>query len=258
MTYCGASDAVGRLLVAERVGRPPAVDLRPPAGQVAAVAGVVLGLHRGDQVGDDLAGSRRRSARRPCGSWRSRPGRCRRGSTFACGANGRACRSPGRRSGRPGDRAGRPSAARVTAATVPCMPGMPRCWGWLSGNAPRAISVVTTGMPVSSASTPQLGRGARLEHAAADVEHRPPGLGDQPGRLADLLAVRLGHRAVAGQVQRRRPAERGLGLQRVLGRCRPAPGRAGRCAAMWNASAIVRGISVGVCDQEVVLGDRHA
>jgi hypothetical protein len=29
---------------------------------------------------------------------------------------------------------------------------MPRCWWWLSGNAPRAISVVTTGMPVSSAS----------------------------------------------------------------------------------------------------------
>ena len=39
----------------------------------------------------------------------------------------------------------------ATAATVPCMPGMPMCWGWLSGNAPRAISVVTTGMPVSSA-----------------------------------------------------------------------------------------------------------
>ena len=38
----------------------------------------------------------------------------------------------------------------VTAATVPCMPGMPRLFGWLSGSAPRAISVVTTGAPVSS------------------------------------------------------------------------------------------------------------
>ena len=38
----------------------------------------------------------------------------------------------------------------VTAATVPCMPGMPRCSGWLSGTAPRAMSVVTTGIPVSS------------------------------------------------------------------------------------------------------------
>ena len=33
------------------------------------------------------------------------------------------------------------------------MPGIPRCCGWLSGKAPRAISVVTTGMPVSSASS---------------------------------------------------------------------------------------------------------
>ena len=41
----------------------------------------------------------------------------------------------------------------ATAATVPCMPGMPRCCGWLSGKAPRAIKVVSTGMPVSSAST---------------------------------------------------------------------------------------------------------
>ncbi len=40
----------------------------------------------------------------------------------------------------------------VTAETDPCMPGMPRCCRWLSGKAPRAISVVTTGMPVSSAS----------------------------------------------------------------------------------------------------------
>ena len=40
----------------------------------------------------------------------------------------------------------------ATAATEPCMPGMPRCCGCESGNAPRAISVVTTGMPVSSAS----------------------------------------------------------------------------------------------------------
>ena len=44
------------------------------------------------------------------------------------------------------------SCIAATAATVPCMPGMPTCCGWLSGNAPRAISVVTTGMPVSSAS----------------------------------------------------------------------------------------------------------
>ena len=33
------------------------------------------------------------------------------------------------------------------------MPGMPMFCGWLSGKTPRAISVVTTGMPVSSASS---------------------------------------------------------------------------------------------------------
>ena len=41
----------------------------------------------------------------------------------------------------------------ATAATVPCMPGMPRLSSWESGKAPRAISVVTTGICVSSART---------------------------------------------------------------------------------------------------------
>ena len=38
----------------------------------------------------------------------------------------------------------------VTAGTEPCMPGIPRCSGWLSGRVPRAIRVVTTGMRVRS------------------------------------------------------------------------------------------------------------
>jgi hypothetical protein len=33
------------------------------------------------------------------------------------------------------------------------MPGMPRASGWLSGKAPRAISVVVTGAPAASASS---------------------------------------------------------------------------------------------------------
>ena len=41
----------------------------------------------------------------------------------------------------------------VIAVALPCMPGMPRHSGWSSGNAPRAISVVTTWMSVSSASS---------------------------------------------------------------------------------------------------------
>ena len=40
----------------------------------------------------------------------------------------------------------------VTAATVPCIPGIPMCNGCESGNAPRAIKVVTTGAPSNSAS----------------------------------------------------------------------------------------------------------
>ena len=65
-------------------------------------------------------------------------------------------------------RSGRPSAARSTAATVPCMPGMPRCCGWLSGNAPRAISVVTTGAPE------QLGEHLQLGAPRAALSTPPP------------------------------------------------------------------------------------
>ena len=63
----------------------------------------------------------------------------------------------------------------ATAATVPCMPGMPTCCGWLSGNAPRAISVVTTGMFGQLGQPQQLRGGLGLEHPAAHVEHRLAG-----------------------------------------------------------------------------------
>ena len=80
----------------------------------------------------------------------------------------------------------------ATAATVPCMPGIPRCCGWLSGKAPRAISVVTTGMPGQVRQLQQLARRAGTDRAAADVEHRPLGVEDQPDGLLDLLGVRAG------------------------------------------------------------------
>jgi hypothetical protein len=54
----------------------------------------------------------------------------------------------------------------ATAVTVPCIPGIPTCCGWLSGNAPRAISVVTTGMLVSSA--------RRISSAEASALSTPP------------------------------------------------------------------------------------
>ena len=144
----------------------------------------------------------------------------------------------------------------ATAATVPCMPGMPRCCGWLSGNAPRAISVVTTGHPGELGQRPQLGRGAGADRAAADVEHRAPRLEHQPGRLADLLGVRPGDRAVAGQVQLARPLERRRRLERRLGDVdQHRAGAAGR-GDVERLGDPARDL-VGVGDQEVVLGDRH-
>ena len=116
---------------------------------------------------------------------------------------------------------------------MPCMPGMPSASGCESGNAPRAISVVVTGAWTSLG---QLAQGlvrVRLDHAAADVEHRPPGLraaGRPPPRSARRRAARAsGSRAgpcTGGQDQVDR------GLQDVLGqvdqdRARPAGAR--RC-----------------------------
>ncbi len=162
-------------------------------------------------------GRRRRSARPRRGSWRSRPGRCRRARSWRSGA--KVSSWPVTRSSKraPSAMIRSDFCSAVTAETSPCMPGMPTCCGWLSGKAPSAISVVVTGAPVSSARMRSSAVALRLEHAAADVEHRAAGLVDQPGGLADLLGVRLGHRAVAGQVLLRRPGERGLGLQGVLG-----------------------------------------
>ena len=103
----------------------------------------------------------------------------------------------------------------------------------------------------------QLGGGAGADRAAADVEHRAARLQHQPGRLADLLGVRPGDGSVAGQVQLGRPLERRHAPAAPTWRRprRTGPGRP--VEAMWKASAIRRGISAGVGDQEVVLGDRH-
>ena len=72
--------------------------------------------------------------------------------TLACGAKVDSC--PVTRSSNRVPRAMSRSedCSAPTAATVPCMPGIPRFCLWLSGKAPRAINVVTTGIPVSSAS----------------------------------------------------------------------------------------------------------
>ena len=137
------------------------------------------------------------------------------------------------------------------------MPGMPRCCGWLSGKAPRAISVVTTGMPVSSASTRSSVRGAGADHAAADVQHRAARLEDQPGRLADLLGVRSGHRAGSRAGAARSASANvvcacsaDLATSTSTGPGRPVRGDVERLGD--RARDLGR-----VGDQEVVLGDRH-
>ena len=112
-------------------------------------------------------------------------------------------------------------------------------------------------MPVSSASLRSSVGGAGLEHAAADVEHRPPGGGDQPGGLADLLAVRVQRRPVAGQVAASGgQANGGLRLQHVLGdvdQHRAGPAGRGQVERLGDDPRDLRGVG----DQEVVLGDRQ-
>ena len=177
-------------------------------------------------------------------------------TTLAFGANSAAL--PVTRSSKraPSETSRSASCSASTAGTVPCMPGMPRCCWCESGNAPRAISVVTTGAPVVSASA--------SSSADACARMTPPptystgffAVGEQLRRGLDLLAVRLGDRAVAGQVDLRRPDERRLGLLRVLGDVdehRTGATRAGDLERRRDRGGDV----LGALHQERVLRDRH-
>ncbi len=85
------------------------------------------------------------------------------------------------------------------------MPGIPMFWAWLSGNTPRAISVVTSGIRVSSA------RVANSFQAPALTT--PPPTYSTGRRAAKInftasltcLPCGLSHRSVAGQVELARP-----------------------------------------------------
>ena len=102
----------------------------------------------------------------------------------------------------------------------------------------------------------QLGAGRGPDDAAADVQHRAAGLGDQPGGLAHLLAVRAGHRPVAGQVDPLRPAEVRHGLQGVLADVDQHRARAAGAGDVERLGDGLRDL-VRVGHQVVVLGDRH-
>ena len=102
----------------------------------------------------------------------------------------------------------------------------------------------------------QLAGGAGPDHAAADVQDGALRLEDQPGGLADLLGVRPGHRAVAGQVQLVRPLVRRGGLQRGL---RDVDEHRAGAAGGGDVERLGDGArDLGrVGHEEVVLGDRH-
>ena len=102
----------------------------------------------------------------------------------------------------------------------------------------------------------QLLAGPGADDAPTDVEDRALGLGDQPGGLADLLAVRAGHRAVAGQVELRRPAEGGARLEGVLADVDEDRARAAGRGDVEGLGDHPRDL-VGVGHEVVVLGDRH-
>ena len=126
-----------------------------------------------------------------------------------------------------------------------------------SGNAPRAISVVTTGMPVSSASSSSSADARALMHAAADVQHRAlaPRRSAGPPRGSACRAPWSPGGSRAGRSSAaRRTSPRLLRVLRDVHQHGAGPAGARRCGTPRRSR---RGMSRRVCDQEVVLGDRH-
>ena len=95
--------------------------------------------------------------------------------------------------------------------------------------------------------------GVGLEHAAADVQHRPLGRRDQLGGLAHLLGVRAQVGPVAREVELLGPGEGGLGLQDVLGQVdehRAGTSGATRCGTPRRSSC---GMSAGSVTRKLCL-----
>ena len=190
---------------------------------------------------DALADARRRARRAPASAARRRG--CRRGG--ACRSRPSRCRG-GRRSrpartptSLPVTRSSKraPTATSRSALFIaqfdhfgPCIPGQPKKSSWVSGNAPFAISVVTTGRRPASASSRSSSQSPRaLSDAAADVEHGLLRGGDRAGRRARSGA---GARGAAASSRAGRPRPGTRTRARPPG-CRAArrraPGRSGPC-----------------------------
>ena len=110
-----------------------------------------------------------------------------------------APRSRGRRSGRRWRRSGPPRPSPSSRRACRACRASRATAGREAGNAPSAISVVVTGMPVTPRQRGQLGRRARRDDAAARVEHRPPRRRDRRRRAVHLSPVGLVAGPVAGQ-----------------------------------------------------------
>ena len=103
---------------------------------------------------------------------------------------------------------------------------------------------------------PQLGLGAGVDDAAADVEHRLLGARDRERRLLDLQRVALARRAVAGQIDLLRPAERERRIGDVLrdvDQHRPRAARRGQVEGLHEHARDV----LDLRDEVGVLDDRH-
>ena len=256
MTYCGDERAVGGRVVAERVLLlHPGQELHPGL-VVALVAGVGLGLRAPRSRSAITSRASPTIGTSACRFLPISAGSMSAWMTLACGAN--ESRLPVTRSSK--------RAPRLMIRSLRWSAGDRRHGAVHAGHAEVlrvAVGERAAGHqrgddrhPGHLGEHPQLLGGAGADHAAADVQHRAPRLEDQPGGLADLLGVRAGHRAVAGQHQLGRPAERGLRLHRVLGHVdQHRAGTAGR-GDVERLGDGPRDVG-GVGDQEVVLGDRH-
>ncbi len=251
----GRQGAVGGLLVTERVRRAPAVQVGPPHAQVALVARGVLALDGLHEVGDDL--SRVADDRDVGGAVLADLGGVdvgvddlrERGEAVELAGDAVVEAGAERddevgllERGHGGDAAVHPGHADVLRVAV--------------GEGAEGHQGRRDGGPGQLGEDLQLGGRARLQDPAADVEHGALGGAEEPGGLADLLGVRLRHGAVAGQVLGGRPAERGVGLERVLGDVDEDGARAAGRGDVERLGDGVRDV-LGLGDEEAVLRDRH-
>ena len=112
------------------------------------------------------------------------------------------------------------------------------------------------GEPVRRGQLGQLGGGVGADHAAAGVDHRPPGVGQRLGRQADLLLVAVGGGLIARQVHVGDRLVGDVGPAQVLrdvDHDRPGSAGAGDVERLVDRARELQ----RVLDHEAVLDDRH-